>query len=570
MKCRSVCSICVCLTAFCAVIFPQGRDLSGRIKVMKEELDRNFDGLQKEKTPPYYMTYTIDDTHSRYVSGAFGAVVVKGDNRTATLSVDVRTGSYDLDNSHALPASRVSTAQNRAVTYRSPLDESPSALKDILWRQTDQAYRNSVAALSRVESTRGMTIESGEGTGDFSRGDPHRSIEEPMDIRVDMDEWAERIRKFTVVFQGHPHITDGGAVFQSDVRHKYFVDTEGTVLSVPSNSMRLSINGRAKADDGMDLPLSLSYFGYTESDFPSDAEILDEVNAMIADLEKLRTAPLVDPYTGPVILSGKASGVFLHEILGHRLEGHRLKDISEGQTFKNRVGEPVLPEFISIIFDPTIRQINGLPLSGAYSFDDEGAAAEKVVSIQNGVLKEFLASRTPVENHPRSNGHGRASTGQKPVSRQSNLIVKSDIAVDPARLRQMLIEECRKQDKPFGLLFKEISSGQTVTGRSSANAFNVNPMLVYRIHADGRPDELVRGVTLIGTPLIAIGKIIATGSDMEVFNGSCGAESGSIPVAAVSPSMLISEIEVQRAATSMVKGPILPPPGETDDRDGDE
>jgi predicted Zn-dependent protease len=182
------------------------------------------------------------------------------------------------------------------------------------------------------------------------------------------------------------------------------------------------------------------------------------------------------------------------------------------------------------------------------------------VSIENGILKDFLMSRTPVERFSRSNGHGRSQPGIRPVSRQSNLIVESTNMLPEDKLRQALIDECRKQNKPFGLMFTEITGGSTITGRSSPNAFNVVPLAVYRIYTDGRPDELVRGVDLIGTPLTTFGKIAATGSKMEVFNGTCGAESGSVPVAAVSPSILVSEIEVQKKAKSQEKPPILPPP----------
>ena len=220
----------------------------------------------------------------------------------------------------------------------------------------------------------------------------------------------------------------------------------------------------------------------------------------------------------------------------------------------------MLPEFMSVTFDPTIKEIYGFPLSGAYNSTTRESKGEKVRAIQDGILQDFLMSRTPVDNYPRSNGHARSQPGQKPVSRQSNLIVESKKMLADDALRRMLIEECKKQNKPFGLLFTEISGGSTVTARSSANVFNVTPLAVYKVYADGRPDEAVRGVTLIGTPLMAFGKILATGSRMEVFNGMCGAESGSVPVAAVSPSILISEIEVQKRAKSPDKPPILPAP----------
>jgi predicted Zn-dependent protease len=553
----------LCLTALDIVSIGLTQEMPGPIKAMKNELSRNFQALQKQQVPPYYISYSIDEVRTQYVGGAFGAIMARSEGKTAYLNVSVRTGSYQRDSSHELRGGTNSLSALRARTSsaaRAPLGEAPEALAVILWRETDRAYKDSVEAFSAVKSEQNLKTAEEDKSGDFSKVEPHTSIEKPLDMQVDLDKWAGRMRRATAVFKKHPFINDCSGIFQSEVRQKYFVDTEGTIVSTPANYMRIQISANVKADDGMELPLYLSYFGFKESDLPSEAAILSDVNAMTANLDKLRKAPMVDPYTGPAILSGKASGVFFHEILGHRLEGHRLKSESEGQTFKKRVGELVLPEFLSIIFDPTIRSLNGFVLSGAYNFDDEGTKPEKVVSIQNGILKDFLMSRNPVDRFPRSNGHARSQPGAKPVSRQSNLIVESTKTLPEEKLRQLLIEECRKQNKPFGLMFSEISGGNTYTGRSSVNAFNVTPLAVYRIYTDGRPDEMVRGVDLIGTPLTVFGKIIATGSKMEIFNGTCGAESGNVPVSAVSPSILVSEIEVQKKSKSQEKPPVLPAP----------
>jgi TldD protein len=537
------------------------QEIPGRIKVMKDEVNRNFQALKKEPTPPYYISYSIDEVLTQSVSGIFGAITNKEDNKTAFLRVSVRTGSYQQDNTHDIRGGSMSGLFSLVSgTAQAPLGDSPQSLAVILWRETDKAYRSAVETLSQVKSERSVKIAETDQSGDFSKVEPHTALEKPLDIQADLDKWSDRIRKYTELFKKHSFINSCNGVFQSEVRQKYFVDTDGTVVWTPANYMRLQITADVKADDGMELPLYLSYFGFKESDFPAENQVLSDIKAMIANLEKLRSAPLAEPYTGPAILAGKASGVFFHEILGHRLEGNRLKKESEGQTFKKKVGEKVLPEFMSITFDPTIRNYQGLPLSGAYNFDDEGTKSEKVASIENGILKDFLMSRAPVDRFPRSNGHARSQPGSKPVTRQSNLVVESKNMKSQEKLRQMLIDECRKQNKPFGLLFTEISGGSTMTGRSSANAFNVVPLIVYKIFTDGRPDEMVRGVNLIGTPLTVFGKILATGSKMEVFNGTCGAESGSVPVSAVSPSILVSEIEVQKKEKSQEKPPILPPP----------
>jgi len=544
--------------------FGQSDSLPGRLKVMKAELTRNYEALRKEEVPPYYISYTIDEVRTQGVAGSFGAVTAQSDDTTAILRVGLRTGSYEFDSSRELRGSAtslLSTLSGALSSYLTPLgDGGGDALSVVLWMATDDAYKNAVEKLSQLKSAQNVQITPEDQSDDFSRSEPQTSLGKRADTQVDLGKWAERIRAFTAQFKNRPFITSSSGTFQNEIRNKYFVDTEGAVLLVPANYMRLSINANARTDDGMDLPLYLSYFGYKESDFPSEKTVLNDIRALIDTLEKMRAAPVIEPYTGPVIFSENTSGVFFHEILGHRLEGHRLKSDMDGQTFKKKAGEQVLPEFLSITFDPTIRKLDNFILSGAYDFDDEGVRSEKVVAIKDGVLKDFLMSRTPMVGFPRSNGHGRAAPGNAPVSRQSNLIVESKNALSENELRRMLIAECKKHNKPFGLLIKEVSGGQTVTSRSSLNVFSITPLLVYRIYADGRPNELVRGVTLGGTPLTAFGKIIATGNRRDVFNGICGAESGQVPVSALSPAILVSEIEIQKRSTSPEKPPILPPP----------
>lgn len=335
---------------------------------------------------------------------------------------------------------------------------------------------------------------------------------------------------------------------------------EGSNLATSGVVWRIGIQAATKADDGMELPLYATYFARTAAGLPSEAQLVREAREMVAQLARLRSAPLVDPATVPAILSGRAAGVFFHEIFGHRIEGHRQRNADDAQTFAKRLNESVLPPFLSVVFDPTREKLGDVALSGHYHFDDEGVRARPVTVVDKGVLKTFLLGRTPLAAFPQSNGHGRAQPGRRPVSRQSNLLVQSEQAVSSERLMEMLREEIRRQGKPFGLYFENIEGGFTQTGRTAPNAFNVLPNLVYRVYADGRPRELVRGVDLIGTPLAAFSKIIATDDRMEIFNGMCGAESGSVPVAAASPALLVSEVEVQKKQQSQETLPILPAP----------
>src|SRR5271156_2351137 len=209
-----------------------------------------------------------------------------------------------------------------------------------------------------------------------------------------------------------------------------------------------------------------------------------------------------------------------------------------------------------------MKKLGNQDLLGYYQFDDEGVPAQRVTLVNHGVLEAFEMSRSPLNGFPNSNGHGRRQLGATPVSRQGNLIVESSKTVTNAQLREKLIELIKQQGKPYGLLIDDIAGGFTFTGRGQPQAFQVLPLVVYKVFPDGRPDQLVRGVDIVGTPLAALTKIVATGDTPEVFNGYCGAESGSVPVAAASPAILTSELEVQKKESSTDRPPILPAPAQ--------
>jgi predicted Zn-dependent protease len=320
------------------------------------------------------------------------------------------------------------------------------------------------------------------------------------------------------------------------------------------------MSARGKALDGMDLGTMATFEAADPEHLPKLSELEASARQVSSDLEKLIDAPVVEPFVGPAILSGRAAGVFFHEIFGHRVEGQRQRDENEGQTFTRSVGKPVLPDFLSVVFDPTRRAFDGIDLNGWYAYDDEGVKARPVTVVESGILKTFLMSRMPIKGFDHSNGHGRRQPGFDIVARQSNLIVESKNRVPEAKLREMLIAEIKRQAKPYGLYFRDVTSGYTTTRRRGLQAFTVVPVVVFRVYPDGRPDELVRGVDIVGTPLASFSRILATSDHAAVFNGICGAESGNVPVSAISPALLVSEIEVQKKERSLDRPPFLPRP----------
>jgi predicted Zn-dependent protease len=373
--------------------------------------------------------------------------------------------------------------------------------------------------------------------------------------------WGGEIRRLSGAFRKYSDVYFATVVLQVTDSNSRMVSSEGSAIETPSATTRLIMEAQTRADDGMELLRVETFQAPSAAGLPSEAVLNAKIAKMADDLKALKNAPVAEPYDGPALLSGRAAAVFFHEVLGHRLEGHRQRDEDEGQTFTKKVGQEVLPKFLSVTDDPTVRELAGMKLAGSYDFDSEGVPARRVEVIKDGVLKNFLLSRMPIKDFSQSNGHGRNQPGLMPTGRQGNLIVTSTQSVPEAEMRQKLIDEIKKQNKPFGLYFDDIQGGFTLTTRSLPQAFQVLPVIVYKVYADGRPDELVRGVDIVGTPLAALTRILMTGDQQHVFNGVCGAESGQVPVSAVAPAMLFSEMEVQKRQHSHDRPPILPAPG---------
>ena len=551
----------ICLWLFCTAFTAAGigaETASPLLQAMREELNRSIDLLKRQPVPPYYLSYEITETHLIRIGASFGALSYNNERRSRMLDVDLRVGDYALDNTHPVRGS-ISNWSDRYSRIGIPIEDDIDAVRAVLWYHTDKKYKRALEQLTTVKTNVQVKVEEEDQSDDFSREPVERYVVEPASLNVPRDKWVDRVKRYTAPFAKDGNIYDASASLLATVSTRQYVNSEGSEIQTSQVRYRLFIYAFTKADDGMELPRYESFSAFTLEELPGDDEVLALVDKMIADLQALRDAPVVAPYAGPAILSGRASGVLFHEIFGHRIEGHRQKREEEGQTFKRKIGERVLPETFSVVFDPTTKRIAGKDLVGAYAYDNQGVRARRVAVVENGIFRRFLMSRSPIENFPNSNGHGRKAPGYAPVARQSNLIVETSEPQSRDRLKEMLIEQCRKEGKEFGLYFEDIQGGFTITGRFIPNAFNVLPIMVYRIYTDGR-EELVRGVDLIGTPLTAFSRIAAADDRIGVFNGMCGAESGGVPVSAVSPGIFISQIEVQKKPKSQERRPILDAP----------
>jgi TldD protein len=526
------------------------------LKTMQAELSRATVALAKTEPAPYFLSYTVYDQNLVVLVGAYGSLLTNAALQRRQADVTMRVGTPALDNTHG--QSRSSGVTSGTL----PQGDDADALSRVLWELTDREYKRAAPAFLNVKTNTAVRAEEEDKSPDFSKETAvTHTAEAALPPAFDRTSWEGEIRRLSGAFRKYPDVYFATVILQVQNSSARLVSSEGAAVVTPSASTRLVIEAQTRADDGMELLRVETFQAPTAGELPSEAELSAKVDKMAADLKALRSAPVAEPYDGPALLSGRAAAVFFHEVLGHRLEGHRQRDEEEGQTFTKKVNQEVLPKFLSVADDPTIQEVSGVKLAGSYAFDNEGTPAKRVEVIQNGVLKNFLMSRMPIKDFSQSNGHGRNQPGLMPTGRQGNLIVTSAQAVAEAHLRQKLIDEVKKQGKPYGLYFDDIQGGFTLTQRSLPQAFQVLPVIVYRIYADGRPDELVRGVDIVGTPLAALTRIMVTGDQQHVFNGVCGAESGQVPVAAVAPAMLFSEMEVQKRAHAHERPPILPPPG---------
>jgi predicted Zn-dependent protease len=528
--------------------------------VLSAELERTLAEMATKPDPAYYVMLAAQDMVATDVQATHGAASAVDISRGRSLDVDVRVGSMKLDNTHKIRDAGWFSDEPR-FSYSLPLSVSPAhPTRLTVWSAIDDAWRASVRRLVKVRTNDAVKVEREDTSDDFSPAPPVKQVEDLGAFAVDGAQWQDAVRRASAVFLNYPEIHDSNTNFRAEDVVRTLVSSEGTRLRSHRHHARVATWAGTVAPDGMEL----SVYDYVDaaslSKLPNTAALVDMAHDVARRLVALRAAPMVDPYVGPAILRGRAAAVFFHEILGHRAEGHRQKDEDEGQTLTDKVGEEIFPPFISVHDDPTLPAWGATDLNGHYRHDDEGVAAQRVTIVESGVLRGFLLSRAPIEGFPLSNGHGRRQAGNDVVARQGNLLVSASKTVPYDKLKAQLIAEIKAQGKPFGLIFDDISGGFTFTGRTTPNSYTVKPVTVWRVWPDGRPDELVRGVDFIGTPLTTFKNILAASDRTDVFNGVCGAESGWVPVSAVAPDLLVREVEVQRKDKANDRPPLLPPP----------
>ena len=528
------------------------------LDALQVELDRAMVELAvMGDLAPYYIALQVIQVDALQIDGEEGGLQGYRPSTWRMVHADVRVGSPQLDSTHALRDVGLDDAE--APGRELIIADDADLLSRTVWREIEARYRVAVDRWQRVQSDQQVLVAE-EATWDLAPAEPVTSLGRRASLdAIDLPEWEEATRQASAVFAATDLMLDPSVSISGEAETRWLVSSEGHRIREGATRFRASIAADTTAEDGTSLEIYRSWDSATPDGLPDLAFLVEQASDVVQQLRDLREAPEQGPYTGPALLSGRAAAVFFHEIFGHRVEGHRLKRVDDAQTFVGKVGQPILPAFLSVVDDPTIRQYAGQDLRGAYLHDDQGVPTERVTLVRDGVLEGFLESRSPVLAG-RSNAHGRRQAGHDVVTRQGNLLVEASETIPEGELREALLEQARAAGLDYALIIDDIDGGFTFTDRDIPNAFQIDVVLARRIYVDGRDDQLVRGVDLIGTPLQTFGRITAAGTSPEVFNGTCGAESGWVPVAAASPALLVSQIETQRKLKGQTRPPLLPPP----------
>ncbi len=482
---------------------------------------------------PYYAAAQVVDLETVEWLADHGALHTPRCDHTRNAVADVRIGSPDRDSNHP-----IAEPPARHPLTELPLDGVGPALDLGLWSALERAWAEARERWGKVRASR-----SREPGPDLCPADAVVHLDGPRVAPVPHEPARALLLAASAALSAPDWVTDAGVSFSTAAETRWFASSEGTALRWSRSDWQLALRVEAVGADGTALRRDRSLYGLTIADLPSAEALAAEVRALLNELDALRHAPEEPAYTGPVCLSDRAAGVFFHEVLGHRIEGHRHRAKDDARTLTGRLGALVLPAFLSVVDDPTRDRLDGAALRGHYPFDDQGVVARPTTIVRNGVLVDFLQSRASAS----SNGHGRAEPGFAPVSRQGNLIVDADGAVSEGELRAALIAAAASQGLPYALALDDLDGGFTWLDRENPNVFHLNVTRARRVWVDGRPDEPVRALSLSGTPLDALMRITLAGPRREPFNGVCGAESGGVPVSASSPALLLSRAETQPA-----------------------
>jgi len=520
--------------------------------LLRVELERGRSQMRIAGHPrPYFLSYLLRHDEEWRIEAKFGALTVDGHETRRNCLADVRVGSYRNDQVRSGGLEDNSTDVESYGMLALPVDGPGDGLQHGIWQLTEARYREAIDDLLRRRAAELSYLDESRRLPSFER----RSAIEDVRFRalpaLDQDAARKLARRASAEMRRYPFIRDGAVKISAVNALRIFVSSEGSFIVECRPYRAVDYDVWYLSPQGTSLSKTRSWFVTDPNELPDLAAVKRDIKATYRRLDALAKAPVIRSFSGPVLLDPKPAGLLIHEAIGHRLEGNRLRSAGEGQTFRDSVGQQVLPEGVTVRDDPSMAHFEGRSLVGHYVYDDEGVPAGNAPLITDGVLEGFLTSRTPAGARHHSNGHGRSAHHARAMSRMGVTIVQAKDGLGGDELFRAFVEEIRAQEVPWGIRIIDASGGETSTDSYDFQAFLGQIDCAARVYPDGR-QELVRGVDFVGTPLNAVRGIIAAGRRMEVDNAWCGAESGYVPVTTISPSLLVEELELQQKPSRQV------------------
>ena len=510
------------------------------LEALLTELDRSKDHLKMDGVkPPYYVEYRVDDVENLDTEASFGALLSSQRAHVRVLRVVVRIGDYKQDSFYG---------QGMGGATILPLDNDPIALRRQIWLMTDEAYKAAADAYAEKLSALKQFTADPNPVDDFAKAPVVTKIGPTVSLKVDESEWKHTLEEITNLYRRYPEIQSVTASARFRAVNQYFVNSEGTIVRDGRANATVTLSGSAQAADGMRLQRSPFWSEARPEDLPKREELLKQTTQMLDTLKALRTAPIVEEsYRGPVLMAPDAANDIMAGLIGGNILGRKPQLGRPNRTtgaFATSYKTRVLPKFVTVVDDPTLKEFGGKRLVGNYDVDSEGVAAQAVTVVADGTLDNYLMSRQPIRDFPTSNGHGRASPGTVAFPGVGTLIVKSSEAQSLADLTKKLKEMAGAVDKTYGYRVDTLGPGNA-------------PRLLYRVYASDGHEELVRGAVFNELDVRALrNDLIALGNDPLVSN-----RVGGLAQTIISPSLLFDELEVKRADTSKEKLPEYPAPG---------
>jgi predicted Zn-dependent protease len=502
------------------------------------ELNRSKAQLKMDQVAaPYYIEYRVNDVDEYQTEAAFGAVRESQRVRYRVLRVVVRIGDYKQDSYYN---------QGMGETNILPLDDDPIALRHQIWLATDEAYKAAGEAFTEKQAALKQFTAETNPVDDFAKAPVVAAVEPTVKLHVDAAAWKKTLEDVTNLYRQYPDVQSVSASARFSAVNEYLVNSEGTVTRSGKKTYNITLNSSAQAADGMRLTRNPFWMVAKAEELPTRDALLADARKTLDTLVALRQAPIVEEeYRGPVLFAPDAANDVVASLVGTNVLGRKPQLGRPNRTvgaFATSFKTRVLPNFLTVVDDPTLRDFQGKSLVGTYEVDDDGVKAQPVTLVDNGTLINYLVGRQPIRDFPSSNGHGRAGTGTFPAPNLGVLLLKSKEAQSPEELRKRVIQMITDQGKPYGYRVETLGPGNS-------------PRLLYRVYADGH-EQLVRGAVFSELDVRALrSDLIAVGNDPLVSN-----RAGGIATTVISPSLLFDELEVKRADTSKDKLPDYPPP----------